>query len=73
MELFDRINHTPPHKLVAGVYCGSSAMGKTNQLSKKELGDQLDGSIIKIDNERVHIERFEKACSDMANDKNQQV
>jgi hypothetical protein len=32
------------------------------------LGDQLDDSIIKIDNQRVHIEQFEEACSDMAND-----
>jgi hypothetical protein len=27
----------------------------------------LDGSIIKIENERVHIARFEEAYSDMAN------
>jgi hypothetical protein len=70
MELFDRINHTPLQKLMVEVEVnyGSSAVGKTNQLSKKELRDQLDGSIIKIDNERVRLERFEEACSDMAND-----
>jgi hypothetical protein len=73
MELFDRVKHTPLQKLTfeVEVNCGSSAVGKKKQLSKKELVDQLDGSIVKIDNERVCIECFKEACSDMANDMRQ--
>jgi hypothetical protein len=71
MELFDRINHAPLQKLMVEVNRGSSAVGKKKQLSKKELGDQLDAIIINIDNERVCIECFEEACSDMVNDMRQ--
>jgi hypothetical protein len=71
IELLVHINHTPLQKLMVELNYGSSMVGNKNQLSKKELGDQLDDSIIKIDNERVHTERFEEACSDMANDMHQ--
>jgi hypothetical protein len=54
-ELFDRDNHTPLHKLMVAVNRGSSSLARKKQLTKKELVESVDESIVKLDNEMIRI------------------
>jgi hypothetical protein len=60
-ELFDHKTRTPLQKLMAAINRRSCSVATKKQLTKKELVESLDESILKIENERMRIECFEES------------
>jgi hypothetical protein len=51
---------------------GSSSASTYKKLTKKDLVESLDHTIVPIENQRTRVERLEEACKDVIDDVRQQ-